>query len=100
MNNSYSISPFKGSNIADLSFVCQQAVGRVKTFLSFNITKNCFILPRKDLKVRSYVYTSFIWCEDQSETQEVIYIHMRAHALDSILLETCCIRTWYLLKAC
>ena len=42
------------------------------------------------------MYTSFIWCGDQSETQEIIYIHVRAQGLDTILLETC-IRTWYLL---
>ena len=64
VNNSYPISPFKGRNIVDLGFVCQQSVVRVKTFLSLNVTilglypfyvtKSYFILlPPKDLKVRS-----------------------------------------------
>ena len=44
------------------------------------------------------MYTSFTWCVDQSEMQEVIYIHMRAQALDTILLETC-VRTWYHMKS-
>ena len=70
MNNSYPISLFKGRNIVDLGFLCQQLVERVRTFLSLNVTilrlylfyvtKNCFILPCQDLKVRSYVYFIYL----------------------------------------
>ena len=78
MNNSYPISPFKGRNIVDLGFLCQQLVERVRTVVSLNVTilrlylfyvtKNCFILPRKDLIMKSYWYS--IWCGDQSKTQD------------------------------
>ena len=45
--------------------------------------------------MRSYQYfIHLVW--DPPETLEVVYIHMRAQVLDTILLETC-IRTWYLL---
>ena len=66
MNNSYPISLFKGHNIVDLGFLCQQLGERVRRFLSLNVTilrlylfyltKKFFILSRKDLKMRSYVY--------------------------------------------
>ena len=37
-NNSDPISPFKGRNIVDLRFLCQQLVQRVRTFSSLNVT--------------------------------------------------------------
>ena len=38
VNNSFPISPFKGRNIVDLGFLCQQLVERFRTFLLLNVT--------------------------------------------------------------
>ena len=102
VNNSYPISPFN----FDLGFVCQQLVERAGTFLSLNVTtlrlylfyvtKNCFILPRKHLKVRCYVYFICLVWGPVRDAGCYIHTHVRAQALDIILLETY-IRTWYLL---
>ena len=79
------MSPFKGCNIVDLGFLCQQIVERVRMILSFNVsilrfylfyvTKNCFVLPRKDLKVRFYVHLiHLVW----EPVRDAGYIHTHA----------------------
>ena len=94
VNNLYPISPFKGHNIVDLGFLCQQSVERIITFFSlyvtilrlylFYVTKNCFILPRKDLKMRSYVYSIHLVWGPVRDAGGYILLYIRIHQCTSV----------------